>query len=45
MKLAGAYISAEKDAALAQIAEQKGHSNKTEIIRPLVDATLDAPEK
>lgn len=45
MKLAGAYISAEKDAALAKIAEQKGHSNKAEFIRSLFDAALDENAK
>jgi hypothetical protein len=32
-KLAGAYISAEKDNALAEIAALKGHANKAEFIR------------
>jgi hypothetical protein len=39
-KLAGACISAEKDAALAKIAEQKGYANKAEFIRALFDAAL-----
>lgn len=39
-KLAGAYISAEKDAALAKLAEQKGYANKAEFIRALFDAAL-----
>ena len=40
-KLAGAYISAEKDEALAQIALQKGYANKAEYIRALYDAALN----
>ena len=39
-KLAGAYISAEKDAALAHLAQQKGYANKAEYIRALYDAVL-----
>ena len=39
-KLAGAYISAEKDAALAKIASQKGYANKAEFIRVLFDDAL-----
>lgn len=39
-KLAGAYISAEKDEALAKLAALKGHSNKAEFIRVLFDAAI-----
>jgi hypothetical protein len=39
-KLAGAYISEEKDQALARIALQKGYPNKAEYIRALYDAAL-----
>ena len=39
-KLAGAYISAEKDEALALLATQKGYANKAEYIRALYDAAL-----
>ncbi len=39
-KLAGAYISAEKDDALAKLAEQKGYANKAEFIRTLFDDAL-----
>ena len=39
-KLAGAYISAEKDAALAKIAAHKGYANKAEFIRVLFDDAL-----
>ncbi len=39
-KLAGAYISAEKDAALAKLAAQKGYANKAEFIRTLFDDAL-----
>ncbi|WP_395732607.1 hypothetical protein [Prosthecobacter sp.] len=39
-KLAGAYISAEKDAALAKLAAQKGYANKAEFIRALFDDAL-----
>lgn len=39
-KLAGAYITAEKDAALAKIAAQKGYANKAEFIRVLFDNAL-----
>ncbi len=39
-KLAGAYISAEKDEALAKIAAQKGYANKAEFIRVLFDKAL-----
>jgi hypothetical protein len=39
-KLAGAYISAEKDKALAKLAALKGHSNKADFIRVLFDKAL-----
>lgn len=39
-KLAGAYISAEKDEALARLAAQKGYTNKAEYIRALYDSAL-----
>ncbi len=39
-KLAGAYISAEKDEALARLAVQKGYTNKAEYIRALYEAAL-----
>ncbi|MFZ2282186.1 MAG: hypothetical protein WAW39_30600 [Prosthecobacter sp.] len=39
-KLAGAYISAEKDKALAKLAALKGYANKAEFIRALFDAAL-----
>ena len=39
-KLAGAYISAVKDAALAKLAVQKGYANKAEFIRALFDNAL-----
>lgn len=39
-KLAGAYISAEKDKALAKLAAQKGYANKAEFIRTLFDNAL-----
>lgn len=39
-KLAGAYISAEKDEALARLAVQKGYSSKAEYIRALYEAAL-----
>ncbi len=39
-KLAGAYISAEKDEALARLAAEKGYTNKAEYIRALYDAAL-----
>jgi len=39
-KLAGAYISAEKDKALAEIAALKGYANKAEFIRVLFDDAL-----
>jgi hypothetical protein len=39
-KLAGAYISAEKDKALAEIAALKGYANKAEFIRFLFDEAI-----
>lgn len=39
-KLAGAYISEEKDNALAALAAQKGYPNKAEYIRALYEAAL-----
>lgn len=39
-KLAGAYISAEKDDALAKLAVQKGYPSKAEYIRALYEAAL-----
>lgn len=39
-KLAGAYISADKDKALAEIAALKGYANKAEFIRVLFDDAL-----
>lgn len=39
-KLAGAYISAEKDKALAELAAQKGFTNKAEFIRVLFDEAI-----
>lgn len=39
-KLAGAYISAEKDDALAKLAVKKGYANKAEFIRSLFDDAL-----
>ena len=39
-KLAGAYISAEKDKALAELAALKGYANKAEFIRVLFDYAL-----
>jgi Arc/MetJ-type ribon-helix-helix transcriptional regulator len=39
-KLAGAYISAKKDDALAKLAAKKGYANKAEFIRDLFDAAL-----
>lgn len=39
-KLAGAYISAEKDDALAKLAAQKGYANKAEFIRFLFDEAI-----
>ncbi len=39
-KLAGAYISTEKDEALAKLAALKGYANKAEFIRFLFDDPL-----
>ncbi|WP_395746638.1 hypothetical protein [Prosthecobacter sp.] len=39
-KLAGAYISAEKDEALARLAAEKGYTNKADFLRALYDAAL-----
>jgi len=39
-KLAGAYISADKDKALAEIAALKGYENKAEFIRFLFDEAI-----
>ena len=39
-KLAGAYISGDKDKALAEIAALKGYANKAEFIRFLFDDAL-----
>ncbi len=39
-KLAGAYISAEKDEALAKLAAHKGYANKAEFIRALFDDAI-----
>lgn len=39
-KLAGAYISTNKDKALAEIAAQKGYANKAEFIRFLFDEAI-----
>ena len=39
-KLAGAYISAEKDGALAKLAAKKGYANKAEFIRSLFDDAI-----
>ncbi len=39
-KLAGAYISEEKDEALSRLATEKGYPNKAEYIRALYDAAL-----
>lgn len=44
-KLAGAYISAEKDDALAKLAAMKGFANKAEFIRSLFDAALDGEKQ
>ncbi len=44
-KLAGAYISAEKDKALAEIAALKGYANKAEFIRVLFDKALAEASK
>lgn len=40
-KLAGAYISADKDKALAEIAAQNGYANKAEFIRALFDEAIE----
>ncbi len=39
-KLAGAYITAAKDKALAEIAALKGYANKAEFIRFLFDEAI-----
>ena len=39
-KLAGAYISAEKDEALARLAAEKGYTNKAEYIRAIFESAL-----
>ncbi len=39
-KLAGAYISGDKDKALAEIAALKGYANKAEFIRFLFDEAI-----
>ena len=44
-KLAGAYISAEKDKALADLAALKGYANKAEFIRVLFDNALSENAK
>jgi hypothetical protein len=44
-KLAGAYIAAEKDKALAEIAALKGYSNKAEYIRFLFDEAIAENEQ
>lgn len=44
-KLAGAYISAEKDKALAEIAALKGFVNKAEYIRFLFDEAIAENEQ
>lgn len=44
-KLAGAYISAEKDKALAEIAALKGYANKAEFIRFLFDEAIAEKEQ
>ena len=44
-KLAGAYISAEKDEALAKLAVQKGYANKAEFIRVLFDEAIAENEQ
>lgn len=40
-KLAGAYITDDKDDALAALAAKKGFANKAEFIRALYDAALE----
>lgn len=44
-KLAGAYISADKDKALADIAALKGYANKAEFIRFLFDEAIAENEQ
>jgi hypothetical protein len=44
-KLAGAYISAEKDEALTKLAVQKGYANKAEFIRFLFDEAIAENEQ
>jgi hypothetical protein len=44
-KLAGAYIGAEKDKALAEIAALKGYANKAEFIRFLFDEAIAENEQ
>lgn len=44
-KLAGAYISAEKDEALAKLAALKGYANKAEFIRVLFDDAIAENEQ
>lgn len=44
-KLAGAYISAEKDDALAKLAALKGYANKAEFIRFLFDEAIAENEQ
>jgi len=44
-KLAGAYISGEKDKALAEIASLKGYSNKADYIRFLFDEAIAENER
>lgn len=39
-KLAGAYISAEKDEALARLAAQKGYPSKADFLRALYESAL-----
>ena len=43
-KLAGAYISADKDKALAEIAALKGYENKADFLRTLFDAAIEENE-
>lgn len=44
-KLAGAYISDDKDKALAEIAAIKGYANKAEFIRVLFDEAIAENEQ
>ncbi len=44
-KLAGAYISAKKDEALAKLAALKGYANKAEFIRFLFDEAIAENEQ